>query len=87
MGLATKDLEQLRRFTRTPDGRFLVEWLAGKLADTDVKLRTSSGEELHRMQGRAQLLAEMLETLTKAEARLELSTPRRHRQVVGGLGD
>lgn len=75
--LSTNDLEFLRRFARMPEGKALVELFQRNLAETDVKLRTTIGDELLRMQGRAQLLAELIDQVTKAEATLTRATPRR----------
>jgi broad specificity phosphatase PhoE len=77
MGLSTTDLEYLRRFARSPDGRQWLDILQRNLAETDVKLRTTIGDDLLRTQGRAQLLAELIDQVTKAEAVLARATPRR----------
>lgn len=77
MGLSTTDLEYLRRFARSPDGRQWLDILQRNLAETDVKLRTTIGDDLLRTQGRAQLLAELIDQVTKAEAVLARAAPRR----------
>jgi broad specificity phosphatase PhoE len=75
--LSTNDLEFLRRFARTPEGKALVELFQRNLAESDVKLRTTIGDELLRTQGRAQLLAELIDQVTKAEVTLSRATQRR----------
>lgn len=77
MGLSTNDLEFLRRFARMPEGKALVDLLQRNLAETDVKLRTTIGDELLRTQGRAQLMAELIDQVTKAEATLARANPTR----------
>lgn len=76
--LSFADLEFLRRLARMPEGQTLVEILRRKLADADARLRTAIGEDLVRSQGRAQLLAELIDDVTKADVKLErVSKPER----------
>lgn len=75
--LTRDDLEFLRRFARLPEGRQLITLYQRNLAETDVRLRTAIGDDLLRMQGRAQLLAELIAHVTEAEKSIERSTPRR----------
>lgn len=65
-----EDLEFLRRFARMPEGRVLVELLQRKLTDADQRLRSAIGEDVLRSQGRAQLLAELIDDVTMAEKKL-----------------
>lgn len=74
--LSTQDLEFLRRFARLPEGREWLLLLQRNLADTDKRLRSVTGDELLRTQGRAQLLAELVDQVTKAEEVLKRQ-PRR----------
>jgi DNA-binding transcriptional LysR family regulator len=67
MSRSASDLDLLRRFARTPEGRALVEVLNRMLAQADEALRFGGGEELYRCQGRAQQLQQLIEDLTKAE--------------------
>lgn len=80
MKLLTTDLDFLRRFARTPEGRQWLDILQRNLAENDVRLRTTIGDELLRTQGRSQLLAELIDQVEKAEAALERAAPPR-RQV------
>lgn len=80
MKLDSADLEFLRRFARSPEGKLWVGILQRNQSGTDVRLRTSTGEELFRQQGRAQLLAELLDQVTEAEKKIERSAT--HRRTV-----
>ncbi len=70
MKLTGDQLKFLARFSKSPDGRALVSILQAKLGETEVKLRTLEGAELHRQQGRAQQLDELLTDIDEAQARL-----------------
>lgn len=76
-----EDLEFLRRLARMPEGRVLVELLQRKLADADQRLRTAIGDDVLRSQGRAQLLAELIDDVTEAEQRLARVAPTGPRRV------
>lgn len=78
-----EDLEFLRRFARMPEGRVLVELLHRKLTDADRRLRTAIGEDVLRSQGRAQLLAELIDDVTKAGMKLDRATGGRPVAVPG----
>lgn len=56
-----QDLEVLRRYGRTPEGRLLVAVLQDRLADIDRTNRRAIGEMLYRGQGRAIEIEELLE--------------------------
>lgn len=71
MGLDQVDLEALRRYARSPEGRGLVLILEKKLRDSDLKLRELLGEHLVRQQGRSLQLQELIDDLTKADQVLE----------------
>lgn len=60
MALSGNDLEAIQRISRMPEFRAYLAVLEKRQAETDAKLRTASGEELYRQQGRAQLLFELL---------------------------
>lgn len=75
MPLNNEDLDLLRRVAKTPDGKALVLILEKKLRERDEKLRTATGEELYRAQGRAQELAELLSDIAEADTRLKRATP------------
>lgn len=75
MSLNREDLDLLRRLAKTPDGKALVLILEKKLSERDEKLRTATGEELYRAQGRAQELAELLSDIAEADTRLKRTTP------------
>jgi len=80
--LDQQDLDFLRRFARSPDGRLLVELLQRKLTDADRRLRTAIGEDVLRSQGRAQLLAELIDDVTKAQERFDRTSSPLKRRVV-----
>lgn len=77
MALTTGELEALRRFSRVPEGRLWVAMLEKKLAEADAKLRTATGEDLYRKQGRAQQLEELIAEVTQAEQTLNRQEPSR----------
>ena len=76
--MTTEDLDYLRRFARTPEGRYFLGLLETRLRSRDEKLRTATGEELYRQQGRAQELYELMKDITGADSRLkQLGQPPR----------
>ena len=50
--------------------RYLLRLLQAKLAERDQALRSSTGEEVYRFQGRALELAELIGDITKAQQKL-----------------
>lgn len=82
MKLSGEQLQFLARFSKSPDGRALLMILEAKLAEVEVKLRTQEGAELHRQQGRAQQIDDLVSDITEAGQRLvrNVSTapPYRH---------
>lgn len=77
MPLTTSELQILRAFFWSAEGKLLVAMLKDKLAAADVKLRSLSGEDLNRQQGRAQQLEELIRELTEAEQTLNRQDPSR----------
>jgi hypothetical protein len=75
MHLNGTQLQFLSRLSKTPDGLMLLQVLQAKLAESDLKLRSATGEEVYRAQGRAQAFDEMIADLTKADDRLTRTTP------------
>ncbi len=71
MALTGSELQSLRAFFRTPEGRLYVAMLEKKLAEADEKLRTATGEDLYRKQGRAQQLDELIRELSEADQALK----------------
>lgn len=67
MALTNSDLQALRAFSRVPEGRLWVAMLEKKLAEADAHLRTATGEDLYRKQGRAQQLEELLSEIKSAD--------------------
>ena len=53
----------------------LLQVLQAKLAESDLKLRSATGEEVYRTQGRAQAFAEMIDDLAKADEKLTRAPP------------
>lgn len=70
MHLSSDDLAFLDRFSKTPDGQYLLKLLRAKLAEREQKLRTATGEEVYRNQGRALELDEMIAEVTTAQQKL-----------------
>lgn len=77
MPLTNSQLQTLRAFFWSPEGKLFVAMLQDKLAAADVKLRSLSGEELNRQQGRALQLQELIGELTDAEQILNRQDPSR----------
>lgn len=73
MHLSGEQLAFLARFSKTPDGRFLLGVLQAKLAEREQKLRSAVGEEVYRTQGRALELDELIADIIKAEQKLTRS--------------
>lgn len=82
--LNNPELEALRRYARLPEGRGLIQILEKKLAESDEKLRSLTGELLYRQQGRSLALAEFLDEIAGADQvlkRQELTRRPRFAQV------
>lgn len=77
MRFTSDQLHFLARFSKSPDGRELLNILNSKLAETEVGLRTQVGEEIYRQQGRALQLDELIEDITEAATRLARAQPAR----------
>lgn len=77
MRMTTEQLEFLGRFSKSPDGQFLLSILQAKLSEREASLRTSVGEEVYRAQGRALELDELIADITDATAKLNRSMPTR----------
>lgn len=75
MKLTTDQLSFLARFARSPDGKVFVDILSGYLGSTDRALRSATGEEVFRQQGRAKQLEELANTIESAEATLTRIKP------------
>lgn len=75
MHLSTTQLQFLSRLAKTPDGLMLQQLLKAELAESDAKLRSATGEEVYRMQGRAKAVADLIDDITNAETRLTRSAP------------
>lgn len=75
MQLSRPQLEFLARLARSPDGQLLLQILQAKQAECDAGLRTASGEEVFRKQGRAVEISELIADITQAEQRLTRSIP------------
>lgn len=70
MALTNADLQQLRSFFHTAEGKAYVAMLERKQVEADASLRSATGEDLYRKQGRAQLIHELISDLTKADQTL-----------------
>jgi hypothetical protein len=67
MTLTGDQLAFMARFSKSPEGKFLVSLYEAELRELDVKLRKATGEAIYQAQGRAQQLEEMIERITGAE--------------------
>lgn len=88
MRLSEPQLLFLARFAKSPDGREFLDLYRAKLAEVESKLRTCDGAEVHRQQGRAQQLDELIVDITKASEKLTASrsasqSPRRLTAIDG----
>jgi hypothetical protein len=79
MQLSSSQLGFLARLSKSPDGQFLLELLKARLAERDTALRRATGEEVHRNQGRALELSEIIADITEADERLTRSRQTVHR--------
>jgi hypothetical protein len=70
MRLSNEQLEFLARLNKAPEGRLLLTLLQAKLRECEANLRTKTGEEVYRAQGRALELDELIADITEAQARL-----------------
>ncbi len=70
MRLSESQLLFLARFSKSPEGKEFLELCKAKLAERDAKLRSAEGAEVHRQQGRALELDEMIADVTEAQAKL-----------------
>jgi hypothetical protein len=68
MQLNNLQLQFLARFGKSPEGQLFVQLLKLKMVDCDEKLRTATGEEVYRRQGRSLELSELLTDIEDAEA-------------------
>lgn len=81
MRLSESNLLFLARFAKLPEGKDLLELMRAKLAETDQKLRTTDGPEMHRQQGRAQELDDWIAAISDSQRKLTVnqSAPRPRR--------
>lgn len=75
MHLSEEQLQFLARFSKSPDGRAFVLMLQAKLGEVEAKLRTSTGEEVYRTQGRALVLDELIADIEGAWQKLNRAVP------------
>jgi hypothetical protein len=67
MTLTSDQLLFLARFSKSPEGKFLVSMYEAELAEVDGKLRKAVGEDIYRLQGRASQIEEMIDRIKTAE--------------------
>jgi hypothetical protein len=77
MKLSGEQLQFLDRFSKSPDGQFLLMILRAKLAERDEALRKASGEDVYRTQGRAVELDELIADIIDARDKLNRSMAAR----------
>ena len=75
MRLTQDQLVFLDRFSKSPEGRLWVELLQARLREQETNLRTKTGEEVYRCQGRALELDELLADILQSHVRLTRSQP------------
>lgn len=77
MHLSKDQLTFLAGFARSAQGHGLKKLLEDRLAEVDKELRSLTGENLYRAQGRALMLDELIATFDEAQTRLERSQSAR----------
>jgi len=75
MHYGAAQLEFLKRLGMSPDGQQLIGLIQAEIAACNLTLRTSTGEQLLREQGKALFLDEFLQKMT--EAKSAQTVPRR----------
>lgn len=73
MRLTEDQLQFLARFSKSPEGHLFLSILRAKLSEREAKLRTATGEEVYRQQGRALELDELIADVTDAMQKLNRS--------------
>lgn len=73
MRLSEEQLSFLAAFGHSPEGRRFTQLLEAMLLEADAKLRTATGEEVLRTQGRALALADLVGDIRDAQQRLNRS--------------
>jgi hypothetical protein len=71
MSTTNNELADLARFGRLPEGKVFVDLLHKRLAEHDQRLRTATGEELIRTQGKAQAVEQLIKDITQAPTNLQ----------------
>jgi hypothetical protein len=77
MALTNQQLEQLALVAKMPEGNIVSELLTMRLAEYDKALRSASGEEILRSQGRAQAVEQLIKDFAEAGERLRRAAPTR----------
>ena len=75
MSFTTEQLSFLARFSKSPDGQRVLELMKAKLVEVEKRLRTATGEEIYRQQGRALQLDELISDIVNSPARLNRVSP------------
>lgn len=82
MSFTNAQLAEISRYARLPEGQLFVQLLQMRLAEHDRHLRTASGEELFRTQGKAQAVQQLIDDIEQAGTRLQRAQgsrpPTRH---------
>jgi hypothetical protein len=90
MPLSTDDLTFLARLAKSPDGLYLVTMLEARLGHVEGMLRRLEGVQMHRAQGRAETLDELISDIREAHTKLTRNLPTvspRFRKVVSMSGN
>lgn len=77
MHLSKDQLTFLAGFARSAQGQGFKKLLADRLSEVDKELRSLSGENLYRAQGKALVLEEVIGHIDEAQTRLDRSLPAR----------
>lgn len=81
MKLDTEDLTFLARLAKSPDGKYLQRILAARLGEVEAKLRVGEGAGMHRAQGRAQELDDLMQMIDKADEWLQRGVPTQSHEL------
>jgi len=81
--LSNRQLSDLDRCKRLPEGQLFIELLKMRLAESDKKMRTATGDSLFVQQGKSQALQEVIDDIEQAGDRLARNSRSRQPVLTG----
>lgn len=82
MKLSERQLQDLSRFARLPDGNVLKSFLQEQLAEYDRELRNAPPDKVQVCQGKAQAIYALMGVIETAGLRLQQSQSSKPRSVI-----